>query len=57
LHGIEDLVEEGRRQWAERAPVGDLAAVRARSRVTEAVALLARDGLGSFTVAEWQVGD
>jgi SAM-dependent MidA family methyltransferase len=52
-HGIEDLVAEGRRQWSERAGVGDLAAVRARSRVTEAEALLDPEGLGAFRVLEW----
>jgi SAM-dependent MidA family methyltransferase len=52
-HGIDELVEEGRRTWAERAHVGDLAAVRARSRVSEAAALTDTDGLGSFTVLQW----
>lgn len=52
-HGVVELVDEGRRAWAERAGVGDLEAVRMRSRVAEAEALLDPDGLGSFTVAEW----
>jgi SAM-dependent MidA family methyltransferase len=52
-HGIEELVAEGRRTWAERGHVGDLAAVRARSRVTEAAALLDPTGLGAFRVLEW----
>lgn len=52
-HGIDELVEEGRRGWDERAHVGDLAAVRLRSRITEAAALLDPAGLGGFTVAEW----
>jgi SAM-dependent MidA family methyltransferase len=52
-HGIEALVEDGRRVWSERAGVGDLAALRARSRVREADALLAPDGLGAFRVLEW----
>ena len=47
-HGIEVLVEEGRRIWRERAHVGDLAAVRARSRVGEGEALLDPAGLGGF---------
>jgi SAM-dependent MidA family methyltransferase len=55
LHGIEDLVAEGRRVWAARAHVGDLDAVRARSRVSEAEALTDPGGLGAFTVAEWVV--
>jgi SAM-dependent MidA family methyltransferase len=53
LHGIDELVEEGRRTWHERAATGDLAALRARSRVREAEALLDPAGLGAFTVAEW----
>jgi SAM-dependent MidA family methyltransferase len=52
-NGIDELVEEGRRIWAERAHVGDLAAVKMRSRITEAEALLDPTGLGAFTVAEW----
>jgi SAM-dependent MidA family methyltransferase len=52
-HGIDDLVDEGRRIWAERSAIGDLAAVRARSRVMEAHALRDPDGLGAFRVLEW----
>jgi SAM-dependent MidA family methyltransferase len=52
-HGIDELVAEGRRAWEARAHVGDLAAVRMRSRITEADALLDPDGLGGFTVVEW----
>ena len=52
-HGLDVLVEEGRRVWAERAAIGDLAAVRARSRVTEGQALVDPDGLGAFRVLEW----
>lgn len=51
--GIEHRVEEGRRIWAERAALGDLTALRARSRVREAEALLDADGLGGFWVLEW----
>ncbi len=53
--GIEDLVEEGRRRWSESAGVGDLAALRARSRVSEAAALCDPSGLGGFRVLEWHV--
>jgi SAM-dependent MidA family methyltransferase len=53
FHGLDDLVAEGRRLWTERAHVADLAAVRARSRVREAEALTAPDGLGRFSVVEW----
>ncbi|MGH9245078.1 MAG: SAM-dependent methyltransferase [Acidimicrobiales bacterium] len=52
-HGIDGLVADGRRIWAERAHLGDLAAVRARSRVTEAAALTDPAGLGAFRVLEW----
>lgn len=55
-HGIERLVDEGRQTWQERAAIGDLAAVRARSRITEAEALLDPAGLGAFRVLEWAGG-
>jgi len=51
--GIEALVEEGRRMWNQRAHVGDLAAVRARSRVGEAEALCDPTGLGAHRVLGW----
>lgn len=51
--GIEDLVDEGRRIWVERAHAPDLAAMAARSRVREAEALTDPHGLGGFTVLEW----
>ena len=53
--GIDELVAEGRRQWAGAAAAPDLAALTMRSRVREAEALLDADGLGGFTVAEWQL--
>jgi SAM-dependent MidA family methyltransferase len=53
FHGLDDLVAEGRRIWTERAPVADLAAVRARSRVREGEALTDPNGLGRFSVVEW----
>jgi SAM-dependent MidA family methyltransferase len=52
-HGIDQLVAEGRAVWHERAALGDLAALRARSRVREAEALLDPAGLGGFRVLEW----
>jgi SAM-dependent MidA family methyltransferase len=52
-HGIDELVDEGRRIWEERKHLGDLAAVKARSRVNEAAALTDPHGLGAFTVLEW----
>ena len=35
--------------------VGDLAALRMRSRIREAEALVEPTGLGGFTVAEWEI--
>lgn len=55
-HGIEALVDEGRRMWEQSAGIGDLSALRFRSRINEADALLAADGLGGFLVAEWVIG-
>jgi len=55
-HGLEELVEEGRRRWAADAATPDLAALVGRSRVREAEALTDPSGLGRFTVAEWVVG-
>jgi SAM-dependent MidA family methyltransferase len=55
-HGLDELVDEGRRVWLERASAPDLAALAARSRVREAEALTDAAGLGGFTVAEWLVG-
>lgn len=52
-HGIEQLVDEGRRIWAASAHLGDLTALKARSRVSEAEALLDETGMGSFRVLEW----
>ena len=52
-HGIDALVEDGKRIWHERAHLGDLEAIRARSRVVEAEALCDPAGLGAFRVLEW----
>jgi SAM-dependent MidA family methyltransferase len=54
-HGIDELVEEGRRTWHERGHIGDLAAIKARSRINEAAALLDPDGLGAFKVLSWNL--
>ena len=51
---IEELVAEGRALWHERAAVGDLAALEARSRVHEAEALCDPAGLGAFSVMTWR---
>jgi SAM-dependent MidA family methyltransferase len=48
--GIDELVVEGDREWEARASVGDLAALAARSRRTEAAALTDPKGLGAFVV-------
>ena len=48
--GIEALVAEAREQWDARAHVGDLEAMRHRSRVSEGAALLDPSGLGAHRV-------
>jgi SAM-dependent MidA family methyltransferase len=53
-HGLDQLVREARRRWQEGAHVGDLGALAARSRVTEAAALTDPAGLGAFRVLEWE---
>ena len=55
LWGIEELVDEGRQIWTERAARPDLEAIKMRSRITEAEALCDPTGLGAFIVAEWTV--
>lgn len=54
--GIDALVDEGRAIWEASAGVGDLAALRARSRIREAEALTDPAGMGGFHVLEWAVG-
>jgi len=56
-HGIDDLVDEGRRLWEQRSGIADLAAVTARSRITEAEALTDPSGLGAHRVMEWRPAD
>ena len=51
--GIEELAEDARRAWRERAHIGDLQALVSRSRVHEAAALTDQTGLGAFRVLEW----
>ncbi len=55
LHGIDDLVDEGRRIWSEQAARPGLEAMKMRSRISEAEALLDPGGLGGFLVAEYRV--
>jgi len=54
-HGIDDLVEEGRRIWNASASRPGIDAMRARSRVSEAEALVDAGGLGAFEVLEWDL--
>ena len=53
LHGIGELVEEGRRHWEAHAARPDLEAMRMRSRGREARRCSIRRGLGGFTVLEY----
>ena len=55
LHGIGELVEEGKRYWQTHASRPDVAAMRMRSRISEAEALVDPSGLGAFSVIEWRV--
>jgi NADH dehydrogenase [ubiquinone] 1 alpha subcomplex assembly factor 7 len=48
--GIDELAAAARAAWDARAHIGDLEAVRHRSRVTEAAALLDPAGLGAHRV-------
>jgi SAM-dependent MidA family methyltransferase len=54
--GIDELADEARQAWQERAHVGDLRALAARSRAHEAAALTDPEGLGAFRVLEWAQG-
>jgi SAM-dependent MidA family methyltransferase len=48
--GLDELVADAGREWDARAHVGDLEAVRHRSRVTEGAALAEPGGLGAHRV-------
>jgi SAM-dependent MidA family methyltransferase len=48
--GIDDLTDEARDIWRDRAAIGDLEAIAGRSRVSEAAALTDPSGLGAHTV-------
>jgi SAM-dependent MidA family methyltransferase len=48
--GIDELVEDARRRWHERAAVGDLEAIKARSWIGESAALTDPTGLGGHAV-------
>ncbi len=51
--GIDSLVGEGREYWSRHASAPDLAAMKMRSRISEAEALLDTNGLGSFATLQW----
>lgn len=51
--GIDELVAMGKTVWQENASRPTLEAMKMRSRVSEAEALLDESGLGNFTVLEW----
>ena len=51
--GIDELVLEGKKYWEKLSGAPDVAAIKMRSRATEAQSLLALDGLGGFTTLEW----
>lgn len=53
-NGLPERVDAARRTWAERAHIGDLQAMAARSAIGEAEALTDPAGLGSFVVLEWR---
>lgn len=48
--GLDGLVADARNEWDDRAHVGDLEALRHRSRVTEGAALVDPGGLGAHRV-------
>jgi SAM-dependent MidA family methyltransferase len=52
-HGIDELVVAAQAYWDEHGASGDLVALKARSRISEAQTLTDADGLGSFLVLEW----
>lgn len=56
LWGIDELVEEGRSAWERAASRPDLAAMKMRSRISEAAALLDAGGLGSFSALTYRIG-
>jgi hypothetical protein len=53
--GLDELVTAARAAWEERAHIGDLQSLMAKSRVNEASALTDPTGLGAFRVLEWEV--
>jgi SAM-dependent MidA family methyltransferase len=54
-YGLAALVDEARAAWQARAADGGLAALAARSRLSEADAITDVSGLGGFRVLEWSI--
>jgi NADH dehydrogenase [ubiquinone] 1 alpha subcomplex assembly factor 7 len=54
--GLEELVDDARARWDARAGVGDLEAMRHRSRISEAAALTDVGGLGAHRVLVFSAG-
>jgi len=52
--GIDDLVREGSDYWENMKHAPDVAAMKMRSRSTEAKSLTDQTGLGAFTALSWQ---
>ena len=52
--GIDDLVREGSDYWESMKNAPDVAAMKMRSRATEAKSLTDRSGLGMFSLLSWQ---
>ncbi len=52
--GINDLVREGSDYWESMKNAPDVAAMKMRSRSTEAGALIDQTGIGAFTALLWQ---
>ena len=55
--GLDGMTEWARAKWRDSARSPDSSALAARSILNEASALADPGGLGSFLVAEWQVGE
>jgi SAM-dependent MidA family methyltransferase len=54
-HGLDELTAEARAEWEVAAATPTVAALKAKSRVSEADALTDGTGLGAFRVLEWEV--
>jgi SAM-dependent MidA family methyltransferase len=52
--GIDELVREGTEYWESMKNAPDVAAMKMRSRSTEAISLTGFSGLGTFTAFTWQ---